>query len=85
MCDIPVGAVERSFVQNQTEQIVVLARALDLSWATTLKLLFLHAGVNGSSRAQLDVTCANFYRLQPATARTALKFHRRREKANPAK
>lgn len=85
MCDIPLGAVERSFVQNQTEQIVVLARALDFSWATTLKLLLLHAGVNGSSRQQLDVTFANFFRLQPATAQTALKFYRMREKANGPK
>ena len=85
MCDIPLGAVERSFVQNQTEQIVVLARALNLSWATTLKLLLLHAGVNGSSRQQLDVTFANFFRLQPETARMALKFYRMREKAGQPK
>jgi uncharacterized protein (DUF2336 family) len=85
MCDIPVGAVERSFVQNQTEQIVVLGRALNFSWATTLKLLLLHAGVNGSSRQQLDVTFANFFRLQPATAQTALKFYRMREKASGPK
>ena len=82
MCDLPVGLVERAFVQNQTEQIVVLARALDISWATTMKLLLLHAGVNGSSRQQLDVTFANFFRLQPKTARTALQFYRMREKAN---
>jgi uncharacterized protein (DUF2336 family) len=81
MCDLPAGVVERALVQNQTEQIVVLARALDLSWATTMKLLLVHAGVNGSSRQQLDVTFANFYRLQPATARTALKFYRMREMA----
>ncbi|HET7887984.1 MAG TPA: DUF2336 domain-containing protein [Bradyrhizobium sp.] len=85
MCDIPLGAIERAFVQNQTEQIVVLARALDFSWATTMKLLMLHAGVNGSSRAQLDITFANFFRLQPETARTALKFYRMREKANRPK
>ena len=82
MCDLPVGLVERAFVQNQTEQIVVLARSLEISWATTLKLLLIHAGVNGSSRQQLDMTFANFYRLQPATARTALKFYRMREKAS---
>jgi uncharacterized protein (DUF2336 family) len=85
MCDLPVGAVERAFVQNQSEQIVVLARALDISWATTIKLLLLHAGVNGSSRQQLDMTFANFFRLQPATAQTALKFYRMREKANRPK
>jgi uncharacterized protein (DUF2336 family) len=82
MCDLPVGVVERALVQNQTEQIVVLARALEISWATTMKLLLMHAGVNGSSRQQLDITFANFFRLQPATARTALKFYRMREKAS---
>jgi uncharacterized protein (DUF2336 family) len=82
MCDLPAGVVERALVQNQTEQIVVLARALELSWTTTMKLLLLHAGVNGSSRQQLDVTFANFFRLQPKTARTALQFYRMREKAN---
>jgi uncharacterized protein (DUF2336 family) len=85
MCDIPLGAVERAFVQKQTEQIVVIARALEISWATTLKLLLLHAGVNGSSRQQLDVTFANFFRLQPETARMALKFYRMREKAGLSK
>jgi hypothetical protein len=85
MCDLPLGVVERAFVQSQTEQIVVLARAIDISWATTLKLLLLHAGVNGSSRQQLDVTFANFFRLQPATARMALKFYRLREKATAPK
>jgi uncharacterized protein (DUF2336 family) len=85
MCDIPIGSVERAFVQKQTEQIVVIARALDLSWATTLKFLLMHAGVNGSSRQQLDVTFANFFRLQPETARMALKFYRMREKAGRAK
>jgi uncharacterized protein (DUF2336 family) len=82
MCDLPIGVVERAFVQNQTEQIVVLARALNISWATTMKLLLLHAGVNGSSQQQMDVTFANFFRLQQATAQTALKFYRMREKAN---
>jgi uncharacterized protein (DUF2336 family) len=85
MGDLPPGVVERAFVQNQTEQIVVLARALDISWGTTLKLLLLHAGVNGSSRQQLDVTFANFFRLQPATAQAALKFYRMREKAGGAR
>ena len=85
MCDLPAGVVERAFVQNQTEQIVVLARAIDISWATTMTLLLLHAGVNGSSREQLDITFANFFRLQPATAQTALKFYRMREKASRPK
>ena len=82
MCDLPIGLVERTFVQKQTEQILVLARAVDISWVTTVTLLLLHAGVNGSSRQQLDQCFTNFSRLQPKTAQTALQFYRMREKAN---
>jgi uncharacterized protein (DUF2336 family) len=84
LCDLPIGVVERAFVQRQTEQIIVLARAIELSWTTTEKLLLLHAGVNGSSRQQLDLNFTSFSRLQPKTARTALQFYRMREKANRA-
>jgi uncharacterized protein (DUF2336 family) len=82
MCSLPLGLVERAFVQSQTEQILVLAKAIDLSWVTTVALLLLQAGVNGSSRQQLDLCFASFSRLQPKTARTALQFYRMREQAN---
>jgi uncharacterized protein (DUF2336 family) len=85
MCDLPLGLVERAFVQNQTEQIIVLARAINISWATTETLLLLHAGVNGSSRQQLDQCFINFSRLQPKTAQTALQFYRMRERASGPK
>ena len=82
MCDLPIGLVERAFVQNQTEQILVLARAIDISWVTTVTLLLMHAGVNGSSRERLDQCFTHFSRLQPKTAQTALQFYRMREKAS---
>ncbi len=82
MCDLPIGLVERAFVAKQTEQILVLARAINISWETTLILLLLHAGVNGSSRQQLDQCLTSFLRLQPKTAQTALQFYRMREKAS---
>jgi hypothetical protein len=82
MCDLPIGLVERALVQNQTEQILVLAKAINLSWVTTVALLLLQAGVNGSSRQHLDQCFTNFSRLQPKTAQTALQFYRMREKAS---
>jgi uncharacterized protein (DUF2336 family) len=82
MCNLPIGLVERAFVQSQTEQILVLAKAIDLSWVTVVALLLLQAGVNGSSRQHLDQCFVNFSRLQPKTAQTALQFYRMREKAN---
>jgi uncharacterized protein (DUF2336 family) len=82
MCDVPIGLVERALVQNQTEQILVLAKAINLSWVTTVALLLLQAGVNGSSRQHLDQCFTNFSRLQSKTAQTALQFYRMRERAN---
>jgi uncharacterized protein (DUF2336 family) len=82
MCDLPVGLVERALVQNQTEQIIVLAKAINLSWVTTVALLLLQAGLNGSSRQQLDQCFTSFSKLQQKTAQTALQFYRMREKAS---
>lgn len=82
MCNLPIGLVERAFVQSQSEQILVLARAIDLSWVATVTLLLLQAGVNGSSRQQLDQCFASFSQLQVKTAQTALHFYRLREKAS---
>jgi uncharacterized protein (DUF2336 family) len=82
MCDLPIGLVERAFVQRQTEQILVLAKAINLSWVTTVALLLLRVGANGSSRQQLDQCLASFSRLRPRTAQTALQFYRMREKAS---
>jgi uncharacterized protein (DUF2336 family) len=81
MCDLPIGLVERSFVQNQTEQILVLARAIDISWVTTVALLQLDRGAHAGSRQRLDQCFTQFSRLQPKTAQTALQFYRMREKA----
>ena len=82
LCDLPIGLVERAFVQKQTEQLLVLAKAIDLSWVTTVALLLVRAGVCGGSRQQLDQCLASFSRLKPKTAQTALQFYRMREKAN---
>lgn len=82
MCDVPIGLVERAFVQNQTEQILVLAKAINLSWVTTVALLLLQAGINGSSRQHLDQCFTSFSRLQSKSAQTALQFYRMRERAN---
>jgi len=82
MCDLPIGVVERALVHKQTDQILVLAKAIDLSWVTTVALLLLQAGINGTSRQQLDQCFASFSRLQQKSAQTALRFYRMREKAN---
>ena len=81
MCDLPLQLVERAFVQNKPEQILILAKAIELSWVTTVRLLLLQAGVSGCARPQLDLCLASFSRLQPRTAQATLQNLRKKENA----
>jgi uncharacterized protein (DUF2336 family) len=83
LCDLPIGVAERALVQSEPEQILVLAKAVDLSWETAKAILTLQAG-GGITKERLNQCFASFFRLQPKTARAALQFYRLREKANAA-
>ena len=76
MCNLPLDVIERAFVQKQPDQVLILAKAIDLSWVTTVTLLFLQASASGSPRPHLDQCLASFSRLQPKTAQTTLQFYR---------
>ena len=81
MCGLPLQLVERAFVQNKPEQILILAKAIDLSWVTTVTLLLLQAGVSGGVRPQLDQCFASFSKLQSKTAQATLQTLRSKENA----
>ena len=82
MCDLPIGLIERALAQNEPEQLMVFAKASDLSWETAKAIITLQAGCGGGAKQRLDECFASFFRLQPKTARAALQFYRLREKAS---
>ena len=82
MCNLPIGLVERALVQSEPEQLLVLAKAIELSWETTKAILMLQAGRGGLAKDRLNRCFASFFRLQPKTARTALQFYRLRATAS---
>lgn len=81
LTDLPIGAVERALVHDTGDQILVLAKSIDLSWKTTHAVLALQGGANhqpiGVSEEYLD----RFKKLRPETARAAIQFYRLRERA----
>ena len=85
MCDMPVGAIERAMVEDGSEQLLVLARAIGLSWSTTQSVLLLRNGVGDASVEDINLTAARFNRLQAETARKAVEFYRLRARAALAK
>ena len=82
MCDLPIGLIERTLVQNEPEQLMVFVKASNLSWETAKAIIILQAGRGGVAKQRLDECFASFFRLQPKTARAALQFYRLREKAS---
>jgi uncharacterized protein (DUF2336 family) len=82
MCEVPIGLVERALIQSEPEQLLVLAKAIDLSWETTKAILHQCAPRSGVTPEWFDQRYASFLRLQSKTAKTALQFYRLRERAN---
>ncbi|MGD0024041.1 MAG: DUF2336 domain-containing protein [Xanthobacteraceae bacterium] len=81
ICDLPVGLIERAFVDDRSEQIIVLAKAAGLSWETSKAILLLQAKTNNASRHKFDQHFATFVQLKAETAKKAIQFYRMRERA----
>jgi uncharacterized protein (DUF2336 family) len=81
LADLPIGAVERALVHDTGDQILVLARSIDLSWKTTHAILALQGGANHQPIGVSDEYIDRFKKLRPETARAAIQFYRLRERA----
>jgi uncharacterized protein (DUF2336 family) len=81
LCDLPIGACERAMVQERPELVLMLAKAIRLSWDTAKAILRLRAGAKGISPSELERGLSSYSRLNPDTAIKALHFLRLRERA----
>lgn len=81
---LPVDVIERVLVQDRAETIMIVAKAIDLSWPTVRVLLLLRAGKGGLSTQALEQHMSSFMRLKRATAQQAIEFLRRRQAADSA-
>jgi uncharacterized protein (DUF2336 family) len=81
LSDLPIGLVERAFTQDPCEQILVLAKAMGLSWDDTKELLSLKAGITGHSVDDLELCRTSFSRLKSEAALKTIQFYRLRERA----
>ena len=79
LCELPVDVVERALVDKNREVILVLARALDLSWPTTMALLFLGAANYRIIASDLDTMKREYDRLNVITSRQVLKAYQSRK------
>ena len=81
MCEMPVGVVERAIVNDDADQLLVLAKSIGLSWETTKAVLLVQSGARSRSTQDLAHFLEGFTKLRPETAKKAVQFYRFREKS----
>jgi uncharacterized protein (DUF2336 family) len=81
LCSLPGDVIERALVDKNREMLLVLAKALDFSWATTMALLFLGAKDHRITAKDLKDLENEFGRLNVETSRSVLEFYQSRKHA----
>ena len=75
---LPIDVAERAMTQPRPEAVLVIAKAIGLTWPTAKALLRLRASTRGISPGELEQCADTFTRLNPATVRQIVEFQKRR-------
>ncbi|HEX5509309.1 MAG TPA: DUF2336 domain-containing protein [Pseudolabrys sp.] len=78
MTRMPPEAIEQTVHDTQVEPLLVMAKAVGLSWDTTKAIITLAAQRYQRSAADIDRCMAAFERLKEPIAQQILNFHRTR-------
>jgi uncharacterized protein (DUF2336 family) len=81
LCDLPVGHIERAIVHHRADHLMVLAKALGLSWETTRAILRMRGPARAAGAAEVEANAQSFAKLQQKTAVAAMDFYRLRARA----
>jgi hypothetical protein len=82
MCGLSIDVVERAMVQDSEETVLIVAKAIGLSWATTKAVLMLTADKRGMPAHILEQCRMVFTKLKRETALQVVKFQQKRQAAN---
>jgi len=72
---VPTAAVERNMRDAHAQSLLVVAKAIGLSWETTRSIMVLAAKRYRRSTSGIDQLMPSFNRLKRATAQQILDFH----------
>jgi uncharacterized protein (DUF2336 family) len=84
LCSLPGDVIERALLDRNREMLLILAKALDFSWTTTMSLLFLGAKDHRITAQDLEDLENEFGRLNVATSLSVLECYRSRKNARSA-
>lgn len=81
LCSLPGDVIERALLDKNREMLLIMAKALDFSWATTMSLLFLGAKDHRITAKDLKDLESEFSGLNVETSRSVLEFYQSRKNA----
>jgi hypothetical protein len=81
LCALPGDVIERALFDRNRETLLILAKALDFSWSTTMSLLFLGAKDHRLTAQELNDAEREFNRLTVETSQIILEFYQSRKSA----
>lgn len=81
LCDLPIEVVERAMVQEGTEAILIIAKAIGLPWSAARAVLMLSSSKRVMPEHILEQARAVFGKLRRDTALQVVKFQQKRQPA----
>lgn len=84
LCALPGDVIERALLDRNREMLLILTKALDFSWATTMSMLFLGAKDHRITAQDLKDLEKEYGRLNVETSRSVLEFYQSRRNAGGA-
>jgi hypothetical protein len=84
LCRLPGDVIERAMLDKNREMLLILAKSLDFSWATTMSLLFLGAKDHRITTQELKSLEGEYGGLNIETSRSVLKVYQSRKNAGDA-
>ena len=79
LCSLPSDVIERAVLDRNREMLLILCKALNFSWDTTMALLFLGAKDHRITANDLRDLESEYSRLNIETSRSVLEFYRSRK------
>jgi uncharacterized protein (DUF2336 family) len=78
LSELPIEVIERAIVQDRAEIILVIAKAVGLSWLAAKAVLMLAPNRRRMSAQALEQCMVGFARLKRGTAQQVIDFQRKR-------
>jgi len=78
--DLPIGSVERAMVHDKCDQLLVLAKAIGLSFDTVKAIMSIRRHQNDGAAPHIMQAAMSYGKLRPETARKAIQYYRLRER-----